>query len=290
MNTHLWRKLEAFTLDDPGAGLTFTRRLARENGWTAPYARRVVDEYKRFLYLCVEAGHSVTPSDEVDQAWHLHLCYTRGYWDELCGNILEKPLHHGPTKGGTAEQAKYHDWYERTLADYRQHFGEEPPADIWPPAAVRFSPRQRFQRVDRGRYLLLPRLRLPSRRATMLGFAATACACLLAFLISCAAHAAQHDKNPDDEITSLSELFVYGLPIIIPSVALLFIISIFSKKDRRRLRGRGRGRAGDSYLPFGGSGCGPDSDGGGDCGGDGGGSGCGGGCGGGGCGGGGCGS
>ena len=69
----LWQRIEAFRLGDPAAPLTFTRRLARENGWTQAFARRVVAEYKRFCYLAARAGHPVTPSDQADQAWHLHL-------------------------------------------------------------------------------------------------------------------------------------------------------------------------------------------------------------------------
>jgi len=99
MNTALWQKLESFPLDDPSSGLRFSDRLARENGWSAAHSSGVIAEYRKFLYLCATAGHPVTPSDAVDQAWHLHLCYTQSYWDDLCGDILRFPLHHGPTKG-----------------------------------------------------------------------------------------------------------------------------------------------------------------------------------------------
>src|SRR5262245_51302236 len=104
----LWDRLRAFDLDDPASPLRFTGRLARENRWEPDYTRRVVEEYKRFALLAVVAGHPVTPSDAVDQAWHLHLVYTRSYWDEFCGTVLGRPLHHGPTRGGSAESAKYH--------------------------------------------------------------------------------------------------------------------------------------------------------------------------------------
>ena len=96
----LWQRIEAFSPDDPTARLTFTRRLARENGWSLGYAVRVVDQYKRFMFLTVAAGHAVTPSEDVDQAWHLHLAYTRSYWNDFCGEVLRCPVHHGPTRGG----------------------------------------------------------------------------------------------------------------------------------------------------------------------------------------------
>ena len=135
----LYDRLLTFDFDEPGTELTFVRRLARENGWTLYFAERVILEYKRFLFLALEADHVVSPSEQVDQAWHLHLTYTRSYWNELCPKVLRKPLHHGPTKGGHEEQAKFIDLYNQTLASYERHFGEAPPRDIWPPAAQRFG-------------------------------------------------------------------------------------------------------------------------------------------------------
>jgi uncharacterized protein (TIGR04222 family) len=153
----LWRRLEAFELDDPAASLTFTRRLARENGWDVSYATRVVEEYKRFVFLAMTAGHEVTPSDEVDQAWHLHLTYTRSYWGDLCGEVLGRPLHHGPTKGGAKEGQRFEGQYEATLASYRKAFDEEPPADIWQPSVLRFGEAKDFVRVNRQRVWLVPK-------------------------------------------------------------------------------------------------------------------------------------
>ena len=160
----LWARLEAFDLDAIGAALPFSQRLARDNGWSPAFARRVVLEYKRFVFLAATCGHPVTPSDEVDQAWHLHLVYTRSYWDELCGQVLGFALHHGPTRGGAAEGQKFGDWYARTLQSYQDAFGELPPADIWPPAAQRFGDAPYFRRVNLRRHWLLPRLRWPGGR------------------------------------------------------------------------------------------------------------------------------
>ncbi|MDP0489600.1 MAG: hypothetical protein Q7Q71_00950 [Verrucomicrobiota bacterium JB023] len=146
MNAALWERLQSFQFDEDNSRLRFSHRLARENSWDHPFACRVVEEYRRFLYLACASGHPVTPSDEVDQAWHLHLVYTRSYWDELCTQTLGRPIHHGPTKGGREESSKFHDWYARTLDSYREHFGEEPPVDIWPPASVRFE--RKYRRID----------------------------------------------------------------------------------------------------------------------------------------------
>ena len=70
-------------LDDPSSSTTFTARLAKENGWKLSFARRVVEEYRRFLFLAAAAEHPVSPPDAIDQAWHLHLLYTRSYWENL---------------------------------------------------------------------------------------------------------------------------------------------------------------------------------------------------------------
>ncbi|RZL10929.1 MAG: TIGR04222 domain-containing membrane protein [Hymenobacter sp.] len=175
----LWARLLAFDLDG-AAQFSFSKRLARDNGWPLALAQRVALEYKKFLYLAATCGHPVTPSDEVDQAWHLHLVYTRSYWDDLCGQVLGFALHHGPTKGGTAEGYKFRDWYAQTLRAYQAAFGTAAPVDIWPPAAQRFGEAPHFRRVNTRQYLLVPRPRwrwvAPDRRLglAMLGALALA--------------------------------------------------------------------------------------------------------------------
>ena len=69
--TTLYDAIMSFPLDDPGGPATFVARLARENGWTRAFAERVVTEYRRFVFLAVAGGHFASPSDAVDQAWHL---------------------------------------------------------------------------------------------------------------------------------------------------------------------------------------------------------------------------
>ncbi|KYF91202.1 hypothetical protein BE20_09555 [Sorangium cellulosum] len=64
----IYARLEALPLDAEGASFPFTARLAADNGRPAPFARRAVAEYRRFLLLAATADHPVTPSDEVDQA------------------------------------------------------------------------------------------------------------------------------------------------------------------------------------------------------------------------------
>lgn len=155
LNNPIWLSLKNFGIDSPNTDLTFVKRLARENGWGLNFAERVFDEYKKFIYLAVTAGHQVTPSDQVDQVWHLHLAYTQSYWINLCEGILKRHLHHGPTKGGRDEDEKYYDWYSRTLASYRQTFGHHPPSDIWPSPEERFDRKNCFVRLNSNDYWLI---------------------------------------------------------------------------------------------------------------------------------------
>jgi len=162
----IWVALRHYTIGPESAALTFADRLARENGWNAAKAARVVDEYRRFCFLAATAGHEVTPSDAVDQAWHLHLTYSRDYWERFCPDVLGRPLHHGPTAGGAEERHRYFEQYAETLKSYEAAFGESAPADLWPaaaqrlvedPKARRVHPRDAFivNRLLVGRFLLL---------------------------------------------------------------------------------------------------------------------------------------
>lgn len=142
-----WDAIKRFELDEPEASLSFTDRLARENGWTVEYSLRAILEYKKFIFLLTISNHPLTPSDQVDQVWHLHLLYTQSYWDDFCENTVKRKIHHGPTKGGTTEKEKFTNWYEKTKALYLETFKTEAPKDIWPSSEIRFSEIE-FQRVN----------------------------------------------------------------------------------------------------------------------------------------------
>jgi len=60
----LYERISQFSFDEGDVELSFARRLARENGWAADYAGRAIEEYRRFIFLAVVAGHPVTPSDQ----------------------------------------------------------------------------------------------------------------------------------------------------------------------------------------------------------------------------------
>lgn len=172
-HAELLQRLNQFNLDSPDSTFPFSSRLAKENLWSPAYARRVIEEYKRFAFLGVAAGHPVSPSEDVDQAWHLHLTYSQSYWREFCPEVLRQPFHHQPTKGGEAEHSKFQDWYARTLESYEKFFGAKPPGDIWPSPEERQKTRPHFVRVDRNQHWILrkPRLRLSPEIGLTMGLA-----------------------------------------------------------------------------------------------------------------------
>jgi hypothetical protein len=143
----LLQRIESFALDEELATLPFSLRLATHQGWSSEFTNRAIREYKRFAFLAMVAGHTVSPSDPVDQVWHEHLTYTRSYWDEFCGKVLRQPLHQEPSRGGAAEARKFAGWYEQTL-DRAEVMGEAVAAAavgetdlprIFPPAWRRFT-------------------------------------------------------------------------------------------------------------------------------------------------------
>ncbi len=152
-----WVAISGYSIGPDNVALPFVERLARDNGWIRADAERVITEYKRFTYLSLVAGHEVTPSDAVDQAWHLHLTYTRDYWERFCPQVLGQPLHHGPTAGGSVERNRYFENYANTLKSYEQVFGEPAPADLWPSAARRLIEDPKARRLHPRDGVLVPR-------------------------------------------------------------------------------------------------------------------------------------
>jgi hypothetical protein len=122
----LWRRVELHDFE-PDTALNFTRRLARDHGWSLEDARTAVDAYRRFCFLAIISPTPVTPSEIVDEVWHQHLIYSRDYWTIWCGKTLQAPLHHDPTPGGPEAQMIYRRQYAETLALHERVFGPPSP-------------------------------------------------------------------------------------------------------------------------------------------------------------------
>ncbi len=158
----LWQRISAHSFEDPTLPLDFCARLAREQGWRRDEARAAIEEYRRFCFLAVTCEHAVTPSEAVDEVWHLHLTYTRDYWEHFCVEVLGRPLHHGPTRGLREDVRRHHEDYALTLESYEHGFGA-PPERWWPGTRERFADARRWRRVDTSLHLVLPRPRLDAR-------------------------------------------------------------------------------------------------------------------------------
>lgn len=185
-NAELWKSVEGLNIGTEDAQLSFSQRLARENGWSPAFAEEVIREYRKFIYLVALGRGDLTPSDQVDQVWHLHLTYTRSYWVELCGTVLGKELHHIPTKGGDREQSRFWRQYEETLAVYDREFGHPPPAKIWPPIEERFRDAEHFVRINKATHW---RLKKPDRRL----FLRVVLFSVPLFLVACSEDAGDYD-------------------------------------------------------------------------------------------------
>ncbi|MET0392244.1 MAG: hypothetical protein ABW019_03845, partial [Chitinophagaceae bacterium] len=132
----LWQRIQEFHPDDPADRVKFSDKLALQNNWSPAYTARVIEEYKKFVFLCCISPTGAAPSQIVDEAWHLHLTYTHNYWKVFCPQVLGRELHHHPSKGGPAEQQRHAGWYAQTLELYRSTFDEPAPEDIWPAPVV----------------------------------------------------------------------------------------------------------------------------------------------------------
>lgn len=164
----LWDRIAQFQFDEENVHFSFSDRLARENNWSVKFAKTVIEEYKKFIFLCCISPTSVTPSDQVDQVWHLHLTYTKSYWKDFCQNTLRREIHHNPTKGGKQEGEKFDDFYTQTKDTYRRIFNVEPPLSIWPDNQNRFSDIN-FKRIniDKNWIIRKPTFREKSKLKTI---------------------------------------------------------------------------------------------------------------------------
>ena len=187
-------------------------------------ARAAIDEYRRFCFLACVSNADVTPSDAVDEVWHLHLIHSRDYWLTFCPQVLGTQLHHGPTRGGGVEAQRYREQYAQTLALYEQWFGP-PPAHWWPGTHERFAAPKRLQRVDPARHWIV---RKPDFRQT-----ATLGIGTLATLLA-AREALALPANPLDW-TAGPFLQLYGALMVVSLIAAIWV--------RRIVRDSGSGRS-----------------------------------------------
>jgi hypothetical protein len=308
MNADMLRRVLSYPIDDPTSSLKFSRRLRREqHGWSEDFTDQAIIEYRKFIYLCAISHRAVTPSEEVDRVWHLHILYMEQY-EDFCRSTTGKYIKHGPTKGGSQQAAHFEEQYKYTLNLYRREFGSDPPAAFWPTPEVRFGNAGDLRWVDSSTHFIVNRDNV-ARMFSMIGRVTIVLALILLFLyfvLGCTPVQAQTvhepaamqamqqaaDGNQASDFSGGAVLVMVIVGVFCVGLFLLFIGSLFRTSNRRYRRPSSRSSSssssdsgggffalfdifdssGDSGCSSGDSGCG------------------GGGCGGGGCGGGGCGS
>ena len=95
-------------------------------------------EYKKFLMMATLSKQMITPSEQVDHVWHLHLTMPHHY-QELVSSISLGYFDHTPTVGGVQQADQWNNCYQHTLELYKNYFGN-PPLEIWETLEARFSP------------------------------------------------------------------------------------------------------------------------------------------------------
>lgn len=211
----LWKRISAHSFENPEDRLDLARRLAREQDWSLERARCAIEEYRRFCFLSRVAEEPLTPSREVDEVWHLHLIYTKDYWQRFCPQVLGSYLHHGPTHGGRVEGQRYRTQYARTLVLYERWFGS-PPLTFWPASRERFAELARIKRVDRSSHFIVPRPRLPDGRALRL---------VISLIIGALATGTAAALSSDGSEWSFGHPFLWGVGVFV-------IIAIATMKRR----------------------------------------------------------
>ncbi|MEO6525922.1 MAG: hypothetical protein ABIP93_04805 [Gemmatimonadaceae bacterium] len=124
----------------------FASKLSRKLEWTPAFARRAIEEYRKFVYLGMVSDVMVTPPKVIDQVWHEHLLFSRPY-KSFCDEVLGRDFDHHPELVSVSDQTEvFRAQYEATLERYESEFNVLPPADIW--GTPKFTPgRARVRRA-----------------------------------------------------------------------------------------------------------------------------------------------
>lgn len=128
---HLADRVAAMFSGTDASTKAFASKLSRKLHWSPAFALRAIDEYKKFVYLGNVGTMSVTPSKVIDQVWHEHLLFSRGY-RAFCRDVLGRDFDHNPELVPIdAQTGVFETQYLATLDAYRTEFNVDPPADIW---------------------------------------------------------------------------------------------------------------------------------------------------------------
>jgi hypothetical protein len=95
------------------------------------FADAILREAKRMLLLRCIRKHPVTPSIEIDDAWHEMILFTR-FYQSFCKFLGGGFLHHDPEPETPVEDDGT-PLYDLTRQWYREEFGSAPDERYWTP-------------------------------------------------------------------------------------------------------------------------------------------------------------
>lgn len=125
----LWLKLNMMNAQGLQAFAPLMDMMQKQMGQNAEMAQRVIEEYRKFLFLAMRAGHQVIPPGPINDVWMMHLQNAQNYWENLGQMITERPT--AAQGAGTQNFASMADAWKATLESYEKIFGMKPPMDIW---------------------------------------------------------------------------------------------------------------------------------------------------------------
>jgi hypothetical protein len=124
----LWLKLNLMNAQGLQAFAPLMQMMEKQMGTNSETAQRVIEEYRKFLFLAMRAGHQVIPPGVINDVWMMHLQNAQNYWETLGQMITERPMAQGVDAKSFASMA---DSWSATLQSYERIFGTKPPMDIW---------------------------------------------------------------------------------------------------------------------------------------------------------------
>lgn len=116
----------------------FTNILMSEQLIDINTANKWILEYRKFLVMAYLTDNMISPSEQVDQVWHLHMTYTQHY-RATCKTLVEHDFKHSPSEGGQSEGQKFENIYGDTLSFYKSVFTIDAPVDVWESTQQRFD-------------------------------------------------------------------------------------------------------------------------------------------------------
>jgi hypothetical protein len=122
----LWLRLAFLERSGGPSAATLHSLVVADTGWTPEFAKAVIEEYRRFLFLAMRTGHAVKPPPAIDRVWQLHRAHAPNYWDVLSQFVVDRPAVPSVSTGADND----------TRASYLSLFGAAPPPAVWSQGAA----------------------------------------------------------------------------------------------------------------------------------------------------------